>query len=48
MTTKLAGDKTAFLPFNRGDNQEPATWPVTATAPATCGRRCGSATPGWT
>ena len=55
ITTRLAGEKTRFLPFNMGSEgpgvsrrrREPASR-STATARRTCGSRCGSRTPGWT
>ena len=49
MTTQLDGPATRFLPFNQGDNgaQGQPAEPAAATAPATCGRRSGSATAGW-
>ena len=46
MTTRLSGDTTRFLPFNRGNGDRAGNPRSTATAPATCGRRCGHATPG--
>ena len=50
MTTRLAGARTRFLPFNRGRDLGAGTPPriPAGTAPTTCGSRCGAATPGWT
>ena len=50
MATRLAGDATRFLPFNRGSNpgavhcgeRQPAH-PSTATAPTTSGAKCSNA-----
>ena len=49
MTTKLDGDDTFFLPFNRGNDGAAGNPPNPqgSTTP-TCGRRCCSATPGST
>ncbi len=49
MTTRLDGDQTLFLPFNRGDDGRAGN-PLNPRARPrrTCGRRCCSATPGWT
>ena len=47
MTTKLAGQRTRFLPFNLGTTAARATRRTRpGTAPRTCGSRSGSATPG--
>ena len=49
MTTRLAGDDTRFLPFNRGHNLGPGNPPSPDGKPRrTCGSGCGSARPGST
>ena len=48
MTTRLAGQDTRFLPFNRGHDGARATRRTRpGTARRTCGSGSGSATPGW-
>ena len=50
MVTKLAGTATVFLPFNLGDDGaagNPVNTAGGATAPPTCGSRCGHARAGW-
>ena len=49
MVTKLAGTATVFLPFNLVTMARRATRsiPPGATAPPTCGSRCGHARAGW-
>ena len=51
MTTKLAGDKTHFLPFNRGGPdrwcRQPGQRRVVSPLPPTCGRKSFNPTTGW-
>lgn len=46
MTTRLSGDSTRFSRSTGATATGPATPLVPGTEPATCGRRCGHATPG--
>lgn len=50
MATRLAGEKTFFLPFNRGYQKGAGNPPDPegASVPAICGGKYGSGTAGWT